>query len=539
MCGILSIFDSKEDKKTIKKKALDMARKVRHRGPDWGGTYQDSHCILGHERLAIVDPEKGAQPLIDTKTGSVIVVNGEIYDHKERRLDLKKKHDFQTASDCEVLLYLYDEFGTDFLSKIDGIFSFVLYDKKKKDILVARDHIGIIPLYIGWDALGQSYVASELKALDTICDTVQEFPPGHYYKQSQKKFVRWYKEKWMEEIPSEKLDLKKLKKEMEEAVKRQVMSDVPFGVLISGGLDSSIIAAIAQKHSKEKLHSFSIGLKGSPDLAKAKIMAQHIGTEHHSIEYTIQEGFDALRDVVYALETFDVTTIRASTPMYLMARKIKSLGIKMVLSGEGADEVFGGYLYFHMAPSKEELHKETVRKLSKLSQFDCLRANKSLAAWGIETRVPFLDKIFLEHAMNIDPQEKMCTADRMEKWIVRKALEEYMPEEITWRQKEQFSDGVGYGWIDYLKDHAEKTVSDEMMKKAKEKFPKRTPLSKEEYVYRSIFDEVFTGRTSALTVPTGKSIACSTPIAVQWSKQFKEADPSGRAIRTVHVAGYA
>lgn len=538
MCGIISIFDIKEDKKIIKEKALEMARKIRHRGPDWSGTYQDSHCALGHERLAIMDPESGAQPLIDKKTGSVLAVNGEIYDHKERRLDLKKEHDFQTKSDCEVLLYLYDEFGTDFISKIDGIFSFVLYDKEKKDVLVVRDHIGIIPLYIGWDTLGQSYVASELKALDKICDTVQEFPPGHYYKQSEKEFVRWYTKEWMDTIPTKALDLGQLKTEMEESVKRQLMSDVSFGVLISGGLDSSVIAAIAQKYSKEQLHSFSIGLAGSPDLAKAKIMAAHIGTKHHSIEYTIKEGFDALRDVIYTLETFDVTTIRAATPMYLMARKIKSFGIKMVLSGEGADEVFGGYLYFHMAPSKEELHKETVRKLLALSKYDCLRANKSLAAWGIETRVPFLDSIFLEHAMSIDPQEKMCTPERMEKWMVRKALEEYMPEEITWRQKEQFSDGVGYGWIDYLKAHAEKSVSDEMISKVAEKFPLQTPSSKEEYVYRTIFDELFTGKTSALTVPIGKSIACSTPIAIEWSKLFKEADPSGRAIRSVHVAGY-
>lgn len=537
MCGIIGIFDLKEKKELLKHRALRMAKTIRHRGPDWNGNYADDHCILVHERLSIVDPESGAQPLHDVKTGSVLSVNGEIYDHVELRELLKKEHEFQTRSDCEVLLYLYDEYGTDFLDKIDGIFAFILYDKEKKDVLIARDHIGIVPLYIGWDEKDQTYVASEMKALDGVCKEIQEFPPGSYYKQSEKEFVRWYKPKWAETMPIEKLDLHKLKTSMEEAIKKQLMSDVPYGVLLSGGLDSSIIAAIAQKYSKEKLHSFSIGLEGSPDLKYAKIMADYIDTIHHEIKYTIEEGLDALRDVIYHLETFDVTTIRASVPMYLMARKIKSLGIKMVLSGEGADEIFGGYLYFHHAPSKEEFHEETVRKLSKLSKYDCLRANKTTAAWGLEVRVPFLDRIFLDEAMNIDPKEKMCSETKMEKWILREALKSYLPEEIAWRQKEQFSDGVGYGWIDHLKGHAEKTVSDEMLKKAEERFPLQTPASKEEYYYRSIFDELFTCKTAPLTVPIGPSIACSTPTAIKWLKQ-KNIDPSGRAVAKIHISAY-
>ncbi|MBN1175709.1 asparagine synthase B [Candidatus Woesearchaeota archaeon] len=534
MCGIISIFDIVEDVETLRKRTLKMARTICHKGPDWSGVYVDEGCVMAHERLAIVDPESGSQPLHDIKNQRVLAVNGEIYDHKELRKKLTKKHDFQTKSDCEVLLYLYDELGVSFLDHIDGIFAFSLYDKKTGEVFVARDHIGIIPLYIGWDIHGQTYVASELKALDGVCEIIKEFPPGHYYLSSEKEFVRWYKRDWMEKIPEEKVDLTKLKTEMEEAVKRQLMSDVPFGLLISGGLDSSVIAAIAQKYSDEKLHSFSIGLEGSPDLFYAKKVADYLGTKHHSITYTIEEGFDAIRDVIRHIETFDVTTIRASTPMYLLARKIRSYGIKMVLSGEGADEVFGGYLYFHMAPSKKEFHEETVRKLLALSKYDCLRANKSLAAWGIEGRVPFLDKYFLDYAMSIDPEDKMCSKMKKEKWIVREALKSYLPEEIIWRQKEQFSDGVGYGWIDYLKDYAEKTVSDEMLKKAKFKFPVKTPLSKEEYVYRTIFEETFASPSAVETVPVGPSVACSTPTAIAWSKQFEKADPSGRAVRMVH-----
>jgi len=535
----------------MRARALEMASKIRHRGPDWSGIYSDESCVLAHERLSIIDVEHGAQPLLDSKEDRVMAVNGEIYDHMELRKKLKKEHQWKTKSDCEVLLYLYDEYGPEFLDMIDGIFAFCLYDKRTSEYLIARDHIGIVPLYIGWDKEGVVHVASEMKALDKFCDKLQEFPPGHYYLGSEKKFVKWYKPKWAEEMPTEPVSLPRLKQEMEQAVKRQLMCDVPYGVLISGGLDSSLIAAIAAKYAKKRvesddqeeawwprLHSFSIGLEGSPDLKFAKIVAKHVGTVHHEIVFTVQQGLDALKEVIYHLETFDVTTIRAATPMYLMARKIKSMGIKMVLSGEGADEIFGGYLYFHMAPSAEEFHQETVTKLAKLSKYDCLRANKSTAAWGLETRVPFLDKIFLDYAMSIDPKDKMCT-DRMEKHVLRKACEEYLPPEILWRQKEQFSDGVGYGWIDQLKEYTEKAITDEMMAKVKETFPERTPTTKEGYFYRKIFDEFYTSPDAALTVEVGPSIACSTPTAYKWSKEFKDmADPTGRAVK-VHKSSVA
>jgi asparagine synthase (glutamine-hydrolysing) len=549
MCGIIGMFGfKKSEKEQMRHKAMEMARKIRHRGPDWSGIYADDKGILAHERLSIVDVEHGAQPLIDAKTGRVLAVNGEIYTHLELRKRLRKEHDWQTKSDCEILLYLYDEYGPKFLDMLDGIFAFILYDPKDGSYFVARDHMGIIPLYMGWDKDGATYIASEMKALDKYCDKLMEFPPGHYYSSREKKFVQWYRPEWAGTVPKKKVSLPKLRRELEKAIKRQLMSDVPYGVLISGGLDSSLIAAIAAKYRKKRiesrdkeeawwprLHSFSVGLKGSPDMKYAKVVAKHIGTVHHEIIFTIQEGFDAIRDVIYHLETFDTTTIRAATPMYLMARKIKSMGIKMVLSGEGADEVFGGYLYFHMAPDAKEFHEETVRKLFALSKYDCLRANKATAAWGLEARVPFLDKDFMEYAMSIDPKDKMCTGKVIEKRILREAFRDLLPKEVLWRQKEQFSDGVGYGWIDHLKSHAEQMVTDEMMMHAKERFPEQTPTSKEQYHYRTIFDELFKGKSAASTVPVGPSIACSTPTAFRWSKEFQKMDdPSGRAIRGVH-----
>ena len=527
MCGIVGMFGSGE-----KEKVLKMASSLRHRGPDASGIYSDSSTVLAHERLAIVDPASGAQPLIDTTTDRVLAVNGEIYDHKELRKILKKQHDWQTKSDCEVLLYLYDEFGPEFLKKVDGIFAFVLYDPKTKGYFIARDHIGIVPLYIGWDDAGVMYVASEMKAIEQYCSKLIEFPPGHYYRDGT--FVKWYDPSYAHSIPKTPVSLEKLKVALETSVKKQLMSDVPFGVLISGGLDSSLIAAIAAKHTEEPIHSFSIGLEGSPDLKHARDVAKFIGSIHHEFTFTVEEGLHALRDVIYYTETYDVTSIRASTPMYLMARKIKSLGIKMVLSGEGADEVFGGYLYFHMAPSKEEFHEETVRKLSKLSKFDCLRANKSMAAWGVEARVPFLGKDFLDYAMSFDPADKMC-GSRPEKYVLRKAFEGFLPDSVLWRQKEQFSDGVGYSWIDSLKEAAEKRITDGMMASVSKRFSIHPPTTKEGYMYREIFDELFPSKAAALTVEAGPSIACSTPTAYKWSKSFEGmADPSGRAVQ-VHA----
>lgn len=550
MCGIVGIFNIVEPVAQTRSKALKMATKIRHRGPDWSGIYSDDQAILAHERLSIVDVEHGAQPLLDKLNGNVLAVNGEIYNHMLLRSKLKKEHLWQTKSDCEIILYLYDEYGPDFMNMLNGMFAFILYDKKTGRYFIGRDHIGIIPLYVGWDEKGTFYVASEMKALNDYCTDIQEFPPGHYLLGTgkSKEFVRWYKPKWAEKMPKKALSLPDLQRELEKSVKGQMMSDVPYGVLISGGLDSSLIAAIASKYRKKRvesgdqeeawwprLHSFAVGLEDSPDLKYARKVADYIGTVHHEILFTIQEAFDAIRDVIYHLETFDVTTIRAATPMYLMARKIKSMGIKMVLSGEGADEVFGGYLYFHKAPNDKEFYEETVRKLFLLSKYDCLRANKATAAWGVETRVPFLDKEFLDFAMGFDPSEKMCSGDKIEKYVLRKAFEGYIPDEILWRQKEQFSDGVGYGWINYLKKHAESAVTDEMMKNAKTRFPVQTPSSKEEYYYRDIFDGYFVSPSAALTVPVGPTIACSTPTAFRWSKEFaKTADPSGRSVKDVH-----
>lgn len=540
MCGIVGLFEFKTDADIMRSRAISMASEISHRGPDWSGIYADERAVLAHERLSIVDVEHGAQPLIDKTTGSVLSVNGEIYNHVPLKEKLRKKHDWQTKSDCEIILYLYEEYGTRCVEMLSGIFVFILYDKSKGTYFVARDHIGIVPLYMGWDKDGAVYIASEMKAISPYCEELMEFPPGCYYDSRKKEFTRWYKRKWMTEIPKKEVSLRKLRKKLEMAVKSQLMSDVPYGVLISGGLDSSLIAAIAMKCAKrkvkeQKLHSFSVGLKGSPDMKYAKKVADYIGTEHHEIVFTIQEGFDAIRSVIYHLETFDVTTIRAATPMYLMARKIKSMGIKMVLSGEGSDEVFGGYLYFHMAPSPKEFHEETVRKLMMLSKYDCLRANKATAAWGLETRVPFLDKEFLDYAMSIKPEDKMCSGAKIEKEILRSAFKGLLPDEILWRQKEQFSDGVGYGWIDYLKKFSEEHITDSMMADAKIVFPKQAPTSKEQYYYRRIFDEFFKSESAASTVPIGPSIACSTPAAIRWSKEFKGMeDPSGRAVISVH-----
>lgn len=542
------MFDLKGDAAAYRALALRQVRLLRHRGPDWSGIYADDHAILAHERLAIVDVEHGAQPLVDTLTGRVLDVNGEIYNHLALRQQLKQPHDWQTKSDCEILLYLYDEMGPDFVKLLNGIFAFVLYDPKRNDYLIARDPIGVLPLYIGWDKANHFYVGSEMKALIDVCTKIEEFKPGHYYLSRTRQYVRYYDPEWAHTVPGNPLDLKLLRECFEMAVKRQLMCDVPFGLLISGGVDSSLVAAIAAKYSARRieendlkpawwpqLHSFSVGLAGSPDMGYARKVATFLNTVHHEIVFTLQEGLDALSNVIYHLETFDITTIRAATPMYLMARKIKAMGIKMILSGEGADEIFGGYLYFHKAPNARELHEETVRKIFKLHQYDCLRANKSTAAWGLEARVPFLDREFLDVAMTIDPEEKRPRPGRMEKYILRKAFEGYIPDEILWRQKEQFSDGVGYGWIDTLKRHAEEQVSDEMLANVANRFLVNPPLTREQYLYRTIFDEHFPHPSAAACVPVEKSIACSTPTALLWDRQFQNrADPSGRAVTGVH-----
>lgn len=549
MCGFVAIFNFSEPLAAARARALEMAKSVRHRGPDWSGNYASERAVLAHERLSIVDVEHGAQPLLDVNEHRVLAVNGEIYNHVALREKLKRPHEWRTASDCEVILYLYDEYGPALCNMLSGIFAFALFDERTQDFFVARDHIGIVPLYIGWDGDGATYVASEMKALDAVCDRIEEFPPGHYYCGKAGEFVRWYDPEWARALPTARVSLPSLRDALESAVKQQMMCDVPYGVLISGGLDSSLIAALAARHRFKRiksgeieeawwprLHSFAVGLEGSPDVAYARKVAAHIGTVHHEIVFTVQEGLDVLPDVIRHLETFDITSIRAATPMYLMARRIKSMGIKMVLSGEGADEVFGGYLYFHLAPTAKEFHEETVRKLFALSKYDCCRANKAMAAWGVEARVPFLDKEFLEYAMLIDPADKMCAGSKIEKQILREAFRDLLPAEILWRQKEQFSDGVGYGWIDSLKRHAAKTVTDQMMAEVAERFPQQTPTSKEGYLYRTMFDETFKNPTACLNVPVGPSIACSTPTAFRWSQQFaKMDDPSGRAVKGVHI----
>ena len=557
MCGIVAILNVKEQTQSLREKALRMSQKIRHRGPDWSGIYCGGSAILAHERLSIVDPESGGQPLYAPDRKQVLAVNGEIYNHQEIRRKYVGKYDFQTGSDCEVILALYREKGINFLEDLSGIFAFVLYDEERDEFLIARDPIGVIPLYIGYDSDGTVYVASELKALEGQCERYEPFPPGHFLtniEDGKLNFKRYYKRDWMEydAVKDNDASVSAIHDALKDAVRRQLMSDVPYGVLLSGGLDSSVISAIAEKYSEmriednsrtkaywPRLHSFAVGLKGAPDLAKAKLVADHIGTVHHEINYTIQEGLDAIRDVIYFIETYDVTTVRASTPMYLLARVIKSMGIKMVLSGEGADEIFGGYLYFHKAPSAQAFHEETVRKLSKLHLYDCLRANKSLSAWGVEGRVPFLDKEFLDVAMRTNPTAKMCSGKTMEKKIVREAFSDMLPAEIAWRQKEQFSDGVGYSWIDTLKKLTSEMVSDEQMSHAAERFPIHPPKNKEEYYYRSIFSEHFPSDSAALSVPSEASVACSTAIALEWDAAFRNMnDPSGRAVKGVHEQAY-
>ncbi|HAX15056.1 MAG: asparagine synthase B [Leeuwenhoekiella sp.] len=554
MCGIVCAYELKQPAEVLRPQLLEMSKKIRHRGPDWNGVYSDEKAILAHERLSIVDPASGKQPLLSPDGKLILAANGEIYNHQELRKQLKGQYDFKTQSDCEVILALYQEEGPGFVDKLNGIFAFSLYDAEKDEYFVARDHMGVIPLYMGWDQHGTFYVASELKALEGTCTKIELFPPGHYLHSSDGELKRWYSREWMEydAVKENETSIENLREALEAAVHRQLMSDVPYGVLLSGGLDSSITSAVAKKYAEKRiesgdtdgawwprLHSFSVGLEGSPDLAAAQKVADHIGTVHHEIKFTIQEGLDAIKDVIYNLETYDITTIRASTPMYLMARVIKSMGVKMVLSGEGADEVFGGYLYFHKAPNAQEFHEETVRKLSKLHMYDCLRANKSLAAWGIEGRVPFLDKEFMDVAMSINPQDKMINGERMEKWVLRKAFESYLPESVAWRQKEQFSDGVGYSWIDTLKELVNEKISDEQLANAKFKFPIQTPTNKEEYYYRSIFAEHFPSDAAALSVPQEASVACSTKIALEWDEAFKNMnDPSGRAVANVHSDAY-
>nr|WP_297268098.1 asparagine synthase B [uncultured Prevotella sp.] len=594
MCGIVSIFNIQEQTPELRQQALRMSQKIRHRGPDWSGIYCGGSAILAHERLSIVDPESGRQPLFAPDKKQVLAVNGEIYNHQNIRARFADTYQFQTGSDCEVILSLYREMraDTDFatliyqgedavhsricqmLEQLNGIFAFALYDVERDEFLIARDPIGVIPLYIGYDKDGKVMVASELKALEGQCDHYEPFLPGHYYYSKTPGMKRYYTRDWFEYAtmqkkyqiddnqkvaqqlaeaePQEKAAVAEIHDALEASVKRQLMSDVPYGVLLSGGLDSSVISAIAEKYSTTRvenggetkaywprLHSFAVGLKGAPDLAKARLVAEHIGTVHHEINYTIQEGLDAIRDVIYFIETYDVTTVRASTPMYLLARVIRSMGIKMVLSGEGADEVFGGYLYFHKAPDAKAFHEETVRKLGKLYMYDCLRANKSLAAWGIEGRVPFLDKEFLDVAMGMNPVLKMCPDKTIEKKVVREAFADLLPEEVAWRQKEQFSDGVGYSWIDTLKQITASAVSDEQMAHAAERFPINPPQNKEEYYYRSIFAEHFPSDSAARSVPSVPSVACSTAEALAWDASFKnQNDPSGRAVAGVHEQAY-
>jgi len=554
MCGIIGAFDLQGRSTELRTQVLKMSKKIRHRGPDWSGIFSNENAVISHERLAIVDPKSGNQPLYSPDRKLVLAANGEIYNHQELRAQFPD-YEFQTETDSEILLALYQEKGPAFLDELNGIFAFAIYDIENDVYFIARDHIGIIPLYIGWDAQGAFYVASELKALEGICNKIETFKPGHYiYSKDGQDFQQWYKRDWesFENIKGNESDIDTLRKGLEAAVHRQLMSDVPYGVLLSGGLDSSVIAAVTKLFASKRiesndqesawypqLHSFAVGLKGSPDLIAAKKAADHIGTVHHEINFSIQEGLDAVRDVIYHLETYDVTTIRASTPMYLLARVIKSMGIKMVLSGEGSDELFGGYLYFHKAPNAEKFHEETVRKMSKLHLYDCLRANKSLAAWGIEGRVPFLDKEFIDIAMRLNPTDKMIINGRMEKWILRKAFEDYLPESIVWRQKEQFSDGVGYSWIDTLKEQAEAKVSDLELAEAEKRFPINPPRNKEEYLYRSIFTEHFPSDSAARTVPSVPSVACSTPEALAWDASFlNQNDPSGRAVGSVHQESY-
>lgn len=554
MCGIVGIFNIQEQTKELRSKALKMSRKIRHRGPDWSGIYTGGSAILAHERLSIVDPESGGQPLLSEDQKLVLCVNGEIYNHRDIRKKYEGQYNFQTGSDCEVILALYKDKGIDFLEELNGIFAFALYDVEHDEFMIARDPIGVIPLYIGYDDDGKVYCASELKALEGYCDRYEPFLPGHYYSSKEGKLTKWYKRDWesYDAVKDNGASVEELRQALEASVQRQLMSDVPYGVLLSGGLDSSVISAIAKKYAAKRvesddelgawwpqLHSFAVGLKDAPDLIKAREVAKHIGTVHHEINYTVQEGLDAIRDVIYFIETYDVTTIRASTPMFLLSRYIKSMGIKMVLSGEGADEIFGGYLYFHKAPNARAFHEETIRKIGKLYLYDCLRANKALCAWGVEGRVPFLDKEFMDIAMRLNPEAKMAPGKVIEKKILREAFADMLPESVAWRQKEQFSDGVGYNWIDSLKALTVSQVTDEQMGKAAERFPINPPRNKEEYYYRTIFEEHFPSESAAKSVPSVPSVACSTAEALAWDASFQNVnDPSGRAVKGVHEEAY-
>ncbi|KAM7262251.1 hypothetical protein ACFE04_021328 [Oxalis oulophora] len=554
MCGILAVLGCIDTSLAKRARVLELSCRLRHRGPDWSGLHCDEGCYLAHQRLAIVDPASGDQPLYNKDKTVVVTVNGEIYNHKALRQKLKN-HEFRTESDCEVIAHLYDEYGEEFVDMLDGMFSFVLFDTRDKSFIAARDAIGITPLYMGWGPDGSIWFASEMKALIDDCERLISFPPGHIYSSKQGGLRRWYNPVWFsEQIPTTPYEPLVLREAFEKSVEKRLMSDVPFGVLLSGGLDSSLVAAVASRKLAQsegasqwgsQLHTFCVGLKGSPDLKFAREVADYLGTRHHEFHFTVQEGIDALEEVIYHIETYDVTTIRASTPMFLMSRKIKSLGVKMVLSGEGSDEIFGGYLYFHKAPNKNELHEETCRKIKALHLYDCLRANKSTSAWGLEARVPFLDKEFINLAMSIDPEWKMIRPDlgRIEKWILRKAFDDeenpYLPKHILYRQKEQFSDGVGYSWIDGLKDHANKQVTDAMLSNASFVYPENTPNTKEAYCYRKIFEKFFPKGAARSTVPGGPSVACSTAKAVEWDASWSNnLDPSGRAALGVHADAY-
>ncbi|AVY66324.1 asparagine synthase B [Xanthomonas translucens] len=563
MCSIFGIFGLQpgDDLQALRRQALDCSQRQRHRGPDWSGVYVDDGAILVHERLAIVDPAGGSQPLLSADGQLALAVNGEIYNHRELKQQLTQPYAFQTGSDCEVINALYREQPpAALLNRLNGIFAFALWDKAAGRVLIARDPMGVCPLYWGHDQQGRLRVASEMKSLADSCADVTQFPPGHYYDSASGELRQYYRKPWRDYAAVQGVQVSKqeLREAFERAVHRQLMTDVPYGVLLSGGLDSSLVAAVAARFARKRiedndeaeawwprLHSFAIGLKGSPDLAAAAIAAQSLGTVHHGFEYTFEEGLDALPEVIRHIETYDVTTIRASTPMFLLARRIKAMGVKMVLSGEGSDEIFGGYLYFHKAPNAREFHEELIRKLDALHNYDCLRANKSMMAWGVEPRVPFLDVEFLDVAMRMDAQYKMIDktssgAMRMEKGVLREAFEGYLPDSILWRQKEQFSDGVGYGWIDGLKAHAQTQVSDRELAASNKRFPVNPPLTKEAYYYRTLFERAFPTPAAAETVPGGKSIACSSPAAIAWDASFANAaDPSGRAVAGVHEQALA
>lgn len=555
MCSILAILNPEGDVAPLRREAVRLSRLQRHRGPDWSGVHCDTHAVLAHERLAIVDVLHGAQPLRNAEGTHVLAVNGEIYNHRALRAELASPYAFQTDSDCEIILALYREHGTAFIDRLNGIFAFVLYDAERNRYVIARDPIGVVPLYTGEDDAGNVYVASEMKALVPVCSSIREFPPGHWLDSAQSREPQpYYAPAWrtFDAVEHGSRDSAMLRDALRAAVERQLMSDVPYGVLLSGGLDSSIIAATARDFAARRieessrapawwprLHTFSIGLEGAPDLAAARDVAAHIDSVHHEFHFTVQEGLDALSDVIHHLETYDVTTIRAATPMYLMARRIRAMGVKMVLSGEGADEIFGGYLYFHRAPDARALHEETIRKLDRLHLYDCLRANKAMAAWGVEARVPFLDSAFLDVAMRVAPAAKMATDGRMEKHILRDAFAADLPPSIAWRQKEQFSDGVGYSWIDGLRAHAEHEVSARALAQAHVRFPYNAPATKEAYLYRVLFAEHFPHDACARCVPGGASVACSTPEALAWDASLAAViDPSGRAVAGVHAHAY-